>query len=959
MIPSKQVFSGKVLRAFLLIIILSVIPGCSGKLNFLSYSDNGLCISTQWPGDQSDLQSDPALRYGRLSNGMAYVIMENHEPKDRVAMNLYIRSGSLNEDENQRGLGHFVEHMLFNGTTNYPPGTLVKRFQSMGMSFGADSNGYTAFDRTAYNILLAGNDRQNLLEGLQIMSDYARGALFLEEEVERERGVILAEKRARDTAEYRVFNESYKFAFDGTRAADRMVIGTEEVLTKADSKDLRRFYDQWYRPKNMVLVVVGDVSPDQLEQLVVEHFSGLQAAGPAPECIEFGNVAKKGEHFFYLHEPELGHTDISIESLWDESQSPDTKAGRIAKLPQEIAVSLMNNRFKRLVRESDRLFSRASIYSGEMFQRIGYVSVNGQTEGSRWQEALEKLHEALRQAREQGFYTSELERVKKEVLGDLEKAAQTAESRDSRHLSRKIIGGINNGKVLLSPEQELDFYRPLLQQLTLSEINEAFRILWKHDNTLVQATGTASIGNNVEDASMTLRRVYENSAKTKITPYAPTKTAKFPYLSVRDTGAPIVKQEDFDKIGVQKVSFADGTILNLKKTDFQENEVVLEVRFGDGVLGEPSFGLRDLAGGVINESGLGGLTREELDEALAGTNVNLKFSIGEDSFILQGKGLKNELSLLLQLVHAQLNDPGFRPEAYRLSIERYLQYYEKAEKSVEGIFELAGKQFLAGGNTRYGMASGEQVADFTLADVETWLRPVFKRAVPEINIVGDMDIKQVIALVSKYFGNSERNIPLGGKGDTVVFPSGELLRKKVASTIDKSFILVAWPTEDFWDISRTRRFHILDAILDDRLREEIREKMGATYSPVVFNRPSRVDHGYGVLHAYMLVEPSQASELMDKMTEVAGELAEDGAREKELTRALKPIRSSVRDMLRTNPYWLRSVLSMSSVYPQQLKWPLNIEEDFGSITVEDISALAARYLKSSSASRLIFEPEKR
>ena len=953
---SKRIFRRGVFHLLVLLAVSALVTGCACPFKGLLAPDNGICISNEWSDPASDLTPDKDVHYGRLANGMGYVVMENREPRNRVAMYLYIRSGSLNEEDDQRGLGHFVEHMLFNGTTNFPPGTLVKRFQAMGMSFGADSNGYTAFDRTVYNIMLAGNDEPALREGLTIMADYARGGLFLEDEVNKERGVILAEKRTRDTAQYRVFEKAYKFSFEGTAAADRLVIGTDEVLTSVDSTGLKRFYDQWYRPENMVLVVVGDVSFAGVEPLIKERLTALKAEGPPPGCRDFGKIVKKGEHFFYFHEPELGHTDISIESLWDVSARPDSEARREIELPGEVAVSLMNNRLKRLVRESDRLLSEAALYSGEMFGRIGYVSLNAQTEGEKWQQALEQLHEALRQAQEQGFHQSELDRVKKEMLGDLEKEAQTAPSRDSRYLAGKIINAVNERVVLLSPGQELDFYRPRIEQLSLSEVNKAFLQLWKNRNTLVEVVGTAAIAEDSQKAEEVMRSVYNNSAKAEPGPYQESTQIEFPYLSPLEKEAVIAESREVPGIGVRTYTFGDGTVLNLKKTDFRENEILLEVRFGNGMLGESAVGLARLSEGVVNESGLGRLTREELNEALAGSNVELTFGVEENSFVLRGKGLSDELPLLLQLVHAQFNDPGFRPEAYRLSEERYRQEYDKAVQSVEGMFYLRGRTFLAGGNSRYGMATASQMAALTLEDVENWLRPVFAGAVPEISIVGDLDTEGAVKLVGSYFGDSVRDIPLGGKGEHLEFPSGKQLRLPVETNIDKSFILVAWPTEDFWDISRTRRLHVLDAVLNDRMRMEIREKLGAAYSPVVYNRSSRVDPGYGVMQAYMVVDPALAGEIVEKMIEVGRDLAEQGVSEKELSRSLKPIQTSIRDMLRTNPYWLGSVLAMSSVHPEQLHWPLTIEQDFSSISVEEISSLAIRYLQDTTVGKIIFEP---
>lgn len=234
---------------FLSVLSVLLLNGCTREeLSTLMPEAEVSCVSRGWPHDGSDLRPDPAVHFGTLDNGLRYVILPNREPADRVGLYLNIQAGSLHESDSQRGYAHFLEHMLFNGTENYPPGTLVEYFQSIGMGFGSDTNAHTNFHETVYRLLLPDGSEKNLREGLLVMADYARGALLLESEVERERGIILAEKRSRDSAGYRLYEKRMRFSFAGTRVAERFPIGTEEALRKADAAGLRSFYDSWYRP---------------------------------------------------------------------------------------------------------------------------------------------------------------------------------------------------------------------------------------------------------------------------------------------------------------------------------------------------------------------------------------------------------------------------------------------------------------------------------------------------------------------------------------------------------------------------------------------------------------------------------------------------------------------------------------------------------------------------------------
>lgn len=954
---TKQHFSKKIsLQAVFVFIIFFSVFSFVGFNTVSAFGTEIPCISKGWPHDAVDLQPDPAVRYGTLDNGLRYVIMQNKEPKDRVGLYLNIQAGSLKEVDEQRGLAHFLEHMLFNGTTHYPPGTLVEYFQSIGMNFGSDTNAHTNFNETVYNILLPKGDRKHLDEGLLVIADYARGALLLEKEVDRERGIILAEKRTRDSVGYRLYEKKNQFFFEGTRVPERMPIGTEETLEKADADLLRTFYDSWYRPSNTIIVVVGDVNPDIAGELIKKHFSGFADPGIQPSCYEFGTVKEKGTSILYVNEPELGYTEVSVSNRWNESPSRDSKEFQQKDLENYVAALLMNNRLKKVVKMPESPVTNARIYSGIFLQRVGYTTITARTEAKKWQEGLELLNITLRQALTAGFAQPELDRVKKEIIADLEKQVKTKESRDSRKLAGDIIRQLNRNQVFLSPEQELELYKPMLDALTLDDVNRIFRDLWAPENRQVFVGGTADLGDatNKEDV---VRSVFEKSETRELPAWVNGEAVAFPYLPIPDHPAAIIERKELVDIDAQQVRFENGTILNIKRTDFQPNEVLVSVHFGSGSLSEPLEGLAMLSGAVVRESGFGRLTKDELEEALAGKNVSLNFSIGQESFRLNGKGLNSEVELLLQLIQTQLLAPAFRDDAYQLSMERFQQMYEQLQSSVDGMMKLAGERFLAGGNTHYGLPEKDVFNALTLEQVRQWLAPAFDNDRLEVTIVGDIDLEKTIALTGRYLGEIERNKDFPENKEKIVFPVGKRLALNVASQIDKAQVVIAWSTDDFWDISRTRRLNVLASVFDDRLRVEIREKLGAVYSPVVYNVSSRVAEGYGVLRAIMTVDPKQAEEMANRVRETGANLASSGVTDEELTRALEPTLTSIKDMMRTNRYWLQSVLTLSSRHPEQLGWPLTIQDDFASIKTEDVSALASRFLLPEKSAEIVFSPE--
>lgn len=951
-------------RKLYILVLVLISAGCflQGCARFQDHAPNRSCITSGWPHQQSDLSPDPALIFGTLNNGLRYVIMPNHEPRNRVGLYLDVQSGSMVETEQQRGLAHYLEHMLFNGTTHYPPGTLVEYFQSIGMGFGADTNAHTGYDETVYKLLLPSGDRKTLQTGLQVMADYARGALLLETEVENERGIILAEKRARDSAASRVFKARMKCTFAGTRIAKRDPIGTEETIKNANSLLLRQYYDKWYRPGNMILIVVGDADPELVKQIIETGFSALRAAGPAPPCPDPGKVAEQGTAAFYLHEPDLGYTSVSIESVWNEANRPDTRAREIRSLKEYVAGTMLNNRLQQLVNQEGSPLTGANFYSGRVVKLYGNSSLTARTSAEDWQQALELLDKTLRQVLTFGFLPDELDRAKREVLVLLKKQQQQADTRDSRKLADDIIYKLNNNEVVLSPDQELQLYTPVLQNLTVDQVNKAFHRLW-HKRRLIEVTGTADLAaSGTEKAEKlppesVILAVYNQSEQQQIKPWTTEQLSSFPYLDFSGKAVEVTRHVRDKDLGVDNYVFENGLILNLKQTDFAQNEVIVSALLGNGRLTEPVPGLGRFAEDIIRESGVGGLSKEQLQAALSGYSARVAFTAAEDSFRFTGKGLSSEVELLFQLIATHLRDPAFSTDACRRVREELKQRYTQLLSSAEGMMQLQGERFLAGGNPRYGIVPFSEIQQFRLEQVQQWLTPVLSDAALEISVVGDFNREAVVALAGKYFSEPRNAYPPVVTGQAIDFPSGKNRIFPVASKSDRALVTAAWPTDDFWDISRTRRLSILAAILDDRLRKQIREELGATYSPVVYNRSSRVDPGYGVLRAQMIVAPDQAEMLSRKLVQVGSGIAQNAVTDDELERALQPVLTSIRDLVRSNRYWMESVLAGSSRHPLQLEWPKTILKDFSSITKDDIQKLAARYLQKTEAATVIIIPK--
>ncbi len=913
----------------------------------------------EWPDEKSDLPLDPGIIVGRFDNGFRYVLMQNQNPKDRVSLHLNIQAGSANETDSQQGLAHFLEHMLFNGSEHFQPGELVKYFQSIGMQFGADANAHTGFFETVYDIFLPDGKKESFQKGLLVMQDYAKGALLLESEIERERKVILAEKRQRDSASYRTFVSGLMFELPDARITRRLPIGKEEILQQATRADLKAYYDTWYRPETMTLVAVGSFDLDMAAALIREYFASFSPRTAEIPEFAFGEVQHKGVQVFHHHEAEAGNTTVTIEVLSKKPLRPDSLAFRKERIKKRIADQIVQNRLDARIGKDNTPGTSAGIGSGLFAKQIAYAMISADGAPDEWQSLLGFLEQNLRQALVFGFTAPELERVKKDVISNLEQEDSQKKTRDSQSLARHIIRALNSNRTILSPTDKKDLMVPFVASLTIDEVNRAFQETWAHHHRLIQVTGNADLSQeNLEPASVILQS-YQESIQKNISPAMVRQDIQFPYLPEPAGRGRIVKKTNHDDLDIMQIDYENGFRLNLKKTDYKDDEILAVLSFGKGRFSEPHdmAGLAELSIQVVNESGLGSLDRSALEAALAGTQSQVVFGIDEAMFTLNGESIPEELPLLFQLLYAHIKDPGFREEAFDLVMNQFDNQYKEISHTLDGVVSLQGKRFLAGGDSRFGLPSHDEFKKLRLNDVRNWIGKALSGSVFELSVVGDFDIDQVIELASQYFGSlpsAENVLPQRTGGP--VFPSGEHLRVTVDTKIPNGLVYVSYATDDIWDIHKTRRLNVLADVFSERMRIQIREKLGEAYSPFAYNMASRIYEGYGVFNAVVEVVPARAQLVVDEIQKIAQDLSLDGISPDEIARSLGPTLNSIKDMRQRNGYWLKTVLAGSKRNPEKIEWSRTIVSDYAAITSEDLKTLSKRYLVNDSAAFIVALP---
>lgn len=917
-----------------------------------------------WPLQTERLTPDPAIHFGSLDNGFRYVLMHNQRPQHRVSVHLVIGAGSLNEKENERGVAHFLEHMMFNGTRHFPPGQLVRYFQRIGMQFGNDANAHTGFDQTVYDLLLPDGSRQHLEQGLEVMADYAAGALLLEEEVRNERGVILAEMRSRDSADFRTLKATLAFEFPNLLLSERLPIGVKPVIRSADRDLLKTFYDAWYRPDNMVLVMVGDVDVAAAASLVRERFRTLAPRGPRVAKPPFGTIDHRGLKVFYHHEPEVGSAAVSIEAIHSVAPQADGADARRRRLTARMADQIVQNRLDARLNDPQVPFTAAHIGSGDYLERIRYSEIAADCNPAMWAQSLTAIEQELRRAQYFGFSQTELDRVKKDILTAMDNAVREAATRDSTAIARSIIGDLRKKRVVLSPAQEQALLAPIVEKTDVSAVEAAFHRNWSSHHRLVLVSGNADIAQTVAGTpEAAIREAFLASAATVVQPPAAAAVKPFPYLPEPATSGAVASRESITDLGITRVRFDNGITLNLKQTDFKRNEVLASLTFGGGRAGEPENlpVLALLTEATLNESGLGAMDADALSRALAGMLTDVELEIEERFFKFSAESVSGELPLLFQLLHAHLVDPGLRKDAMLLARRRLVQEYRSASRSIEGMMRIEGARMLAGGDSRFGIPSLEAIQAIDLDDIRQWIAPQLAHAPLELSIVGDIDPETVIALAQRYLGSLPDRSPDGvaaDRRDLPAVPVGSTHRIAVDTQIAKALVVAAWPTTDFDDIHGTRRLAVLSDVFSERLRERIRENLGIAYSPYAFNRASRAYPGYGVFQAHVNVPPDQTDAIQAELRAIAASLSADGITADELKRAVDPILTGIKAYRQTNGYWLNSVMTGAVLSPEQLEWARTFVDDYAAITTDELDRLADIYLKPARAAMIVIVPEK-
>lgn len=915
-----------------------------------------------WAQSISDIPVDEKVVYGRLENGMRYIIHKNPLPKNRVSMRLHVDAGSLNEAENQRGVAHFLEHMVFNGTKHFPDATkLIPQMQRLGIAFGAHANAYTSFDETVYMLDLPNIEKTTLNLGFAVMGDFADGALLENSEIDEERGVISSEKTSRDSVGLRMFEKQFSALFPHSLIPKRLPIGTDEVIAKAPRERFVDFYTRFYTPEKMTFIYVGDLDVATAEQRIQDIFGSIKNPNKPGPKANLGDISSpKGFNVSVFTDKELTSTELTLIHTKPHSYQTDSKTKRLESLKFNIANAIINRRFSRLAKEEGAVITSGSASRSVFMRDLELGSFDITALNNDWKSALPVLENEFRRAQLYGFTQSEYKEVVAELINAYEQSVETAPTRKSDSIASSLTEHAHTDAVYSTPETDLAILKENLKNLNPTKVHEAFRAFWNTaDVHLILSTQAAEDG-----VKNQLQALYKKQTTAKLDAPTDKTVAAFAYTDFGKVGkaTPTTHIKD---LNIHQWSYPNGVKVNFKQTDFDKNSINMVASFGTGKAGMPmtATGLDTLAGAIFNAGGLGKHSSDELRTILAGRNVGVGFNIGDDSFSLSGTTTPKDLELQLQLLTAYLTDPGFRPEAERQFKAMLPNIYAQLKHTEQGPLSEMSAWFV-NNDPRFVFPTEEQAQALSTAQVKAWISPQLTQHALEISIVGDTSIDAVKATLSKTLGalparNTSNAIPIEQRTLTLHrTPTQKTFTYQ--SEIEKAIAIVLWKADDATDrnLKKVRRAGILADILDERMRVELREKLGEAYSPFARATLSQTFKNKGSIMAYSPGKPANTEKVGNIIIQLADTLAKQGATQDELDRSLKPKFGLLEKSLRQNSYWLSTVMDRSQAYPDKIEAARSRDADYASITLEEINTLAKKFCMKENSARISISPSK-
>ena len=907
----------------------------------------------QWvPAQQAPqmeaLPIDPNVRYGVLDNGLTYYVRHNETPKNRAEFHIAQKVGSILENEDQRGLAHFLEHMAFNGTEHFPGKTMLNYLENNGIKFGVDLNAYTGFDETVYRISNVPTQNQNLVDScLLVLYDWACAISLNDKDIDEERGVIHEEWRTRADADWRTWEATVPVMFEGSQYANRMPIGTMEVVMNFPYQALRDYYHKWYRPDQQGIIVIGDFDADKMEAQIKELFGKIKMPENAAERIYY-NVPDNKEPIFAFHkDKEAAYTRVDIYMKHDPMprEMRGTINGAITDYMNGVVGIMFNNRITEITQKPDAPFIAGAIFDGDFFvsktkSAFTLIAV-GKDNG-----AIDAIKGIMREAERidrYGFTASEYDRARATMLSNYENLYKERNNRKNVDYAEEYIRHFIDGGYIPGIEMEYNLIKQMSPAITVDMVNQYVKSLISEDNMVISLTGPDKEGVTYPDKAQVLAAIKEVEAE-EVAPYVD-KVSNEPLISKEPVAGKVTKSVAGKKFGTTEWTLSNGAKVVLKPTDFKSDEItMLAVSKGGYSLyntSDPTLAL-DLKSlnEVVELGGLGQFGKTDLMKVLAGKQVSSSFSLSEAQESVFASCATKDLETMMQLVYLTFTDLHRDDEAFAAWKEQSKAALVNYANTPQYIFSDSLSATLYNHNPLRRQMKAEDIDQISYDRILQIAKERTANAADYTFIfVGSFNTDSLKPYVEKYIASLPANKNREKVGKLIETQKG-IINNNYNQPMEtaKSTVYAIYSGDQKYDLRNYLMLSILDQMMDIVYTETIREEEGGTYGVGTMADFSPVDNSWLFLFGFD-TNPQDEKRLTKRAHAELMKVVNEGPREKDFAKVKEYMLKKHAQNQRENSYWREIIHSNELGYGDN---DTNYEETLNSITIDDMKAFSKK-----------------
>ena len=898
------------------------------------------------------LPNDPAVKVGKLENGLTYYIRHNDKPTQRAEFYLATDVGAFQEEDDQDGLAHFLEHMCFNGTKNFPDKKLLDWLQSIGAEFGRNINASTGFEQTQYMLNNIPIVRESIIDScLLVLHDYSHFVNCDQEEIDAERGVILEERRTRRDAGWRLFEKSLPYYYGDTPYARRTLIGGEEQLKTFKRESLVNFYRKWYNPDMQAVIVVGDFDVDMMEQKIKTIFSDIPAPEVPTQKIEYKLPHNAEPLVGILTDPEAQSS--SVEVIWKTEPLPkqfmNTDVAYMNSIVKAYIRMIMSERFSDISSKPDSPFLGASFAIGGLCNTSDAVFGNVAFKDGQAIPAFTAYMTELEKMKRFGFTEGEVKRATDNLLSSYEKAVEAASTRKNADLVRPLLNNFYDNKPYMDPETELAIGKQLCSMMTAPMLSQVVSQIIPEDNLIILYNGPEKEGltNPTEQELLTvLKTVAEADIQANVE-----EVVNEPLVGQELKGS-TVKKEKAGIHGSTVWTLKNGLKVIVLPTDYKKDQVIFTLEKDGGKNNIPVEDLTSFEDNIwqlyLANTGVSKFSGTALPKMLAGKRVAASPYISGYSHGIKGQSAPKDLETAFQLAYLYYADPRFDEDEFKVGIQQIEAVFPNIKNTPDFKYGVELDKVLYDNNPRVVELNEETLAKANLQTIEKNYRRLFSGVNgATLTIVGNVDINTLKPLVEKYFGSLSKGKKSSvNKKEVITFAKGNVDKTlELEMETPKSSVLQFYSAYMPIDTKTNVTLSIAKYILDMIYTKEIREKEGGTYGVGVAMAGHRSPQKRALIQVQFDTNPEQAEKLCGIAKDHLYKFVENGPTAEELAMAVENLKKNIPESRISNNYWL-NVLSTWDEHG--IDYDTEYEAAVNSITAEDVKTVLKAILDQNN-----------